>query len=245
MFHNKVAVVTGASSGFGYETALGLANSGAKVFAVARRGARLQELAKQNSRIVPVVLDITGDLEPLRVALAKSSADILINNAGLAWGKESIENAPRKKWETMIDTNVKALIAVTQLALPQMIAKKSGDIVNVGSIAGFEFYQGGAAYCASKAAVRALTKAWRDDLCGKGIRVIGIHPGAAETEFSLVRFDGEQQKSDEVYRGMTPLSAKDVANAILWSLSCPRHVNVESMIIMPTEQASVFHVHRS
>lgn len=243
-FLGKTAVVTGASSGFGFEVALQLAREGAKVFACARREDRLNDLKSKHAGIVPVVMDVCGDLMPLQQIVANQPIDMLINNAGLAWGKESVEEAPRQKWETMIDTNVKALIAVTQFVLPGMIQRKTGDIVNVGSIAGYEFYAGGAAYCASKAAVVALTKAWRDDLCGQGIRVMGIHPGAAETEFSLVRFDGDKTKAQAVYQGMQPLTAVDIANAILWSLSCPRHMNVESMVILPTAQANVFHVHR-
>jgi len=144
----------------------------------------------------------------------------------------------------MIDTNVKALISVTQLIVPKMIEQQEGSIVNMGSIAAHEFYGGGAAYCASKAAVKALTKAWRQDLLGKGIRVIGIHPGMVNTEFSKVRFDGDQSRADTVYQGMTPLSGKDIADAVLWTLNCPKHMTVESMTVMPTQQANCWRVDR-
>lgn len=244
MFSNKTAVVTGASSGIGYETARLLAKKQARVFAVARRQDRLQSLAAEFSNIVPVPLDVCGDLSILLEALNGDAVDILVNNAGLAWGKEPVQEAPREKWETMIDTNVKALISVTQALLPQLQKAPQGNIVNMGSIASFEFYGGGAAYCASKAAVRALTKAWRSDLLEKGIRVIGIHPGMVETEFSVVRFDGDQKAAHDVYQGMKPLTGLDVAESVVWALSCPEHVNVESLVLMPTDQASCFKTHR-
>lgn len=245
MFQNKTAIVTGASSGIGYETALLLAKKGAHVIAVARREDRLRDLASQEKNITPVVLDVTDDLSALDVFLQNKKIDILVNNAGLAWGKEPIMEAPRQKWETMIDTNIKALIAMTQKILPFFLKNGGGDIVNIGSIAAYEYYGGGAQYAATKAAVRALTESWRHDLIGKNIRVMGIHPGMVDTEFSLVRFDGDKAKADQVYSGMTPLTGKDIAEAIVWSLSCPRHVNIQSMVIMPTEQANVWNVHRN
>lgn len=245
MFQNKTAIVTGASSGIGYETALFLAKKGTHVIAVARREDRLRDLASQEKNITPVVLDVTDDLSALDVFLQNKKIDILVNNAGLAWGKEPIMEAPRQKWETMIDTNIKALIAMTQKILPFFLKNGGGDIVNIGSIAAYEYYGGGAQYAATKAAVRALTESWRHDLIGKNIRVMGIHPGMVDTEFSLVRFDGDKAKADQVYSGMTPLTGKDIAEAIVWSLSCPRHVNIQSMVIMPTEQANVWNVHRN
>lgn len=245
MFNDKIAIVTGASSGIGYETALLLAQNGCHVIAVARRGDRLQNLVTQEKNITPVILDVTGDLSALDTVLQNKKIDILVNNAGLAWGKESIVEAPRQKWETMIDTNIKALIAMTQKILPIFLKNGGGDIVNIGSIAAYEYYGGGAQYAATKAAVRALTESWRHDLLGKNIRVIGIHPGMVDTEFSLVRFDGDKTKADQVYSGMMPLAAKDIAEAIVWSLACPRHVNIQSMVIMPTQQANVWNIHRS
>lgn len=245
MLKNKTAIVTGASSGIGFSTARLLAQKGATVIAVARREDRLQELADQSKNIIPVVLDVTGDLSDLDLFLQDRKIDILVNNAGLAWGKESITEAPRQKWETMIDTNIKALIAMTQKVLPSLLKNGGGDIVNIGSIAAYEYYGGGAQYAATKAAVRALTESWRHDLLGKNMRVMGIHPGMVDTEFSLVRFDGNKNQADHVYRGMTPLTGNDVAEAIVWMLSCPRHVNVQSLVIMPTEQANVWNVFRS
>ena len=244
MFKNKTAIVTGASSGIGLETARLLAQKGASVLAVARRQERLKELSAESKNITPVVLDVTGDLSVLDSFLKERKIDILVNNAGGALGKEPITEAPKQKWDTMIDTNVKALIAMTQNVLPSLLKNGGGDIVNLGSIAAYEYYGGGAQYAATKAAVRALTEAWRHDLIGKNIRVMGIHPGMVDTEFSLVRFGGDQKMADKVYQGMTPLTGKDIAEAIVWMLSCPRHVNVQSVVIMPTEQANVWNVHR-
>ncbi len=243
--NSKTALITGASSGIGYETSLLLAQNGTRVFAIARREDRLQELAKKSPNITPVVLDVTGDLKKLVEILAKNKIDILVNNAGGAFGRETLAEAPADKLHKMIDVNLTALVNVTQKVLPQMIQNKSGDIVNIGSIAAFEHYAGGAVYCAVKAGVNAITKSLRHEVLGKNIRVIGIHPGLANTEFSLTRFDGDKEKADAVYAGLTPLSGRDIAEAIVWSLSAPRHVTIESMTIMPTEQASVWGIWRS
>lgn len=236
-FSHKTAVVTGASSGIGLAGALDLARRGCRVFAVARRADRLAALAGRDKSIIPVVQDVTKPLDALSEAIGSEKIDVLVNNAGLAWGRDKLQDMPRERWETMLDVNVKGLIAVTQLILPRMIAAKEGDIVNVGSIAGYESYEGGSGYCASKAAVRAITESLRHDTLGTGVRVMGIHPGMVETEFSLVRFDGDAAKSKKVYEGMTPLAAEDVADAIVWALSRPRHVNIDSLVILASDQA--------
>lgn len=247
-FTAKTAIVTGASSGIGRATALMLAKQGARVFAVARREDRLQDLARENANLTPVVQDVTelraNEDSPLRQAIQNEKIDILVNAAGLAWGRESIQDMPRQKWETMLDVNVKGLLAVSQLVLPKMIAADLGDIVNIGSVAGYEAYAGGAGYCASKFAVRAITESMRHDLLGKGIRVVGIHPGMVETEFSLVRFDGDVDKAKKVYEGMRPLTADDIAETVLWTLSRPRHVNIDSLVILASDQAGAAKVHR-
>lgn len=243
-FSSKTAVVTGASSGIGRATVLGLARGGCRVFAVARRAERLASLAGQSPFLVPVEQDVTKPLDALKTAIGSEKIDILVNGAGLAWGRDKLQDAPQERWETMIDVNVKGLIAVTQLVLPRMIRAGSGDIVNVGSIAGYESYEGGAGYCASKAAVRAFTESLRHDTLGTGVRVMGIHPGMVETEFSLVRFDGDAAKAKKVYEGMTPLAAEDVAESVLWMLSRPRHVNVDSLVILATDQAGAAKVQR-
>lgn len=243
-FIGKTAIVTGASSGIGRATALMLAKKGAHVFAVARREARLLELARENTNLTAVVQDVCQPLTKLESAIGNQKIDILVNAAGLAWGREAIHEMPRQKWETMLDVNVKGLLAVTQLILPKMITAGSGDVVNIGSIAGYEAYAGGAGYCASKFAVRAITESMRHDLLGKGVRVVGIHPGMVETEFSLVRFDGDVDKAKKVYDGMRPLTAEDIAETVLWTLSRPRHVNIDSLVILSSDQAGATRVHR-
>jgi NADP-dependent 3-hydroxy acid dehydrogenase YdfG len=242
---NTTALVTGASSGIGYATTLMLAQNGVTVYAAARREDRLKELASHSNLIHPLVLDVTGSLAALETIVAQTPIDILVNNAGGALGLDPIDTAPESSWNGMIDVNVKALIAVTQVVAPGMKQRRRGDIVNIGSIAAFEYYGGGSVYCATKAAVAALTKAWREDFLGTGIRVMGIHPGMADTEFSVVRFGGNVDRAQQVYRGTEPLVADDIARAIVWSLSAPRHVTVESMVLMPTAQSSIWKVHRT
>lgn len=243
-YSGKTAVVTGASSGIGQALAKMLAQSGAKVFAVARREDRLKALSTEFPNIVPVMQDITQPLDNLAAAIEGQSIDVLFNNAGGALGREPIQEYNPQKWQGMIDMNVSGLIAVTQLILPRMIAAGTGDVMNVGSISAYQVYGGGSVYCATKFAVRALTEAWQQDVIGTGVRIMGIHPGLVDTEFSKVRFDGNQNKADAVYENMTPLSAEDVAESALWMLSRPRHVNLSSVMILPTDQASTFHVHR-
>ena len=240
----KLVLITGASAGFGRATTLKMAELGADVLAVARRKDKLVELTQKFSNITAVEQDITKPLKSLEKAIQNRPVDILINNAGLALGRDPIQDLKIEDFEAMMDLNVKALIRVTQLVLPQMIERKSGDIVNLGSIAGYFAYAGGSVYNATKFAVRAMTEAWRQDLNGKGIRVIGIHPGMAETEFSLVRFRGDKDLAKKPYEGFQPLSAEDVADAIVWTVLRPKHVNIQSLVIMPTDQASVGMIHR-
>lgn len=244
-FTGKTAIVTGASSGIGLEVATQLASSGATVYAVARRFERLQALVKDfPNQVIAVTQDVTAPLTELQKAIAGRRIDILVNNAGGALGRDSIEDCAPEKWQGMIDKNLTSLIAVTQLVLPQMLTQASGDILNVGSIAGLETYAQGSVYCAVKAGVVALTDAWQKDLLGKGIRVMAVHPGLVETEFSVVRFAGDVEKAKAVYAGMQPLTAVDVADTIVWMLSRPKHVNVPSLTLLPTAQAGASMVHR-
>jgi NADP-dependent 3-hydroxy acid dehydrogenase YdfG len=168
-----------------------------------------------------------------------SQVDVLINSAGLAFGREPIQEGNPEEWDVVIDTNVKGLLYVTRAFLPQMIAKGGGHIVNMGSAAGHWAYPSGNIYSATKFAVRALTESLRMDLNGTGIRVSEVSPGMVETEFSDVRFKGDQQKAKSVYAGMTPLTATDVAETILWCVQRPAHVNIQEVVIFPTDQASV------
>jgi len=239
-FSKKRALVTGASAGIGYATTEALAGQGAQVYALARREKRLTELQeKWPEQIIPVVHDLREPIASLNSKLDFQNIDILINNAGLALGTDRIQEARADDWREMFQINVLAVIELTQKVLPAMIKRQSGDIVNIGSVAGYQTYAGGSVYSATKFCLRALTEAWRKDLLGTGTRVIGIHPGMVETEFSEVRFRGDRLKAKEVYKGFDALSGKDVADAIVWSLSCPRHVNVESLLLMPTAQAAV------
>ncbi|MBU0504664.1 SDR family NAD(P)-dependent oxidoreductase [bacterium] len=241
----KVAVVTGASSGIGESLTRMLAENNVKVFAVARRKDRLDKLAAVSTNIIPIVQDVTKELKALEDAIKNERIDILVNNAGGALGKDSIQDAPKEKWLGMIERNVTGLIEVSQLIIPKMIKQGSGDVINVGSIAGLQPYSGGSVYCGSKAMVRFMSEAWQQDLIGKGIRVMIINPGLVETEFSIVRFDGDKEAAAKVYENMEPLRAEDVAQNIVWMLAQPKHVNLMSVTIMPTHQASATMVWRN
>lgn len=244
-FENKLCLITGASAGIGLATAQQLAKLGARVIAVARRIEKLADLKSKFSNIEVVQQDVRAPLDALRNALKERKVDILINNAGLALGRDPIGKIREDDLTTMIDTNIRALVSVTQVVLPKMIEARDGDIVNLGSIAAFQTYGGGAIYGATKFAVRAMTDAFRQDLIGKGVRVIGIHPGMVETEFSIVRYGGDQEAAKKVYAGMHPLTAEDIAETIVWTLSRPRHINIQSLLIMPTDQVSVREIHRT
>ncbi len=247
----KWALVTGATSGIGEATAMRLAAMNINLILVGRRVERLQGLEKMFKNSVKVVtasLDVrnskavqsfvTGHKEQL------SQVEILVNNAGLAKGTEKVQDANTDDWDVMIDTNLKGLLYFTRALLPFMIKRKQGHIVNVGSVAGRWTYPGGAVYCASKFAVRGFTEGLRMDLIGTPIRITNIEPGMVETEFSEVRL-GSKEKGRKVYEGMTPLSADDVAESIIWSLNRPAHVNVQELVLFPTDQPAVGMVHRA
>lgn len=243
------SVITGASSGIGEATALAFARKKHKLILIARRVGRLEKLKKlclqQGATAVQVLqMDLRSkkDLQVLQSKLKNEKIDILVNNAGLAKGVELVQNANPDDWDAMIDTNVKALLKVTYSLLPQLI-QSGGHIVNVGSVAGRLVYEGGAVYCATKFAVRAFSEGLRMDLKGTGVRVSNIEPGMVNTEFSLVRL-GNQQKADAVYQDMMPLLANDIAQSILWVVECPPHVNIQELVIYPTDQASVGQVVR-
>lgn len=240
----KSALITGASAGIGAETALQLAALGVKVFGVARRLERLKELSKKADLIEPVVCDLTKSLAPIEKLISKNQIDILVNNAGLAKGRRGLDETQEADIDLVLETNIRSLLKLTKLVLPQMISRGTGDIVNLGSVAGLFAYPGGTVYCASKFAVHGISQALRMDLIGKDIRVIEICPGMVETEFSVVRYGGDTEKAKKVYEGMTPLTAKDIAETILFSLSRPRHVNIQNLVIMPTDQAAITMVHR-
>lgn len=247
----KIALVTGATSGIGRATALKLAEAGYSVIITGRRKNLLTELEKEItpiSKAYSLCFDVSKRKE---VDLAIDSLpeewkniEVLINNAGLAVGLSSFQNGEIDDWEIMIDTNIKGLLYVTRKVVPFMTARKKGHIVNIGSIAGKDVYPLGNIYCATKFAVDALTKAMRIDMLKKHIKVTGICPGMVETEFSLVRFKGDEAFANSVYQGITPLKAEDVADVIVFAVTRPPHVNLNDIVIMPTEQASAYVVNR-
>jgi len=246
----KTVLITGASSGIGAACARQFAASGANLILCARRLERLQALAKELSsvEVLPLPLDIT-DADAINEAFVNlpktwQNIDILINNAGLALGREPIFASKMADLERMFDTNVKGLLYMTRQVLVNMLERNVGHIVNIGSIAGRQVYPGGNVYCASKHAVRALSQGLKLDLLGYNIKVSLIEPGMVETEFSEVRFAGDKEKARSVYQGFTPLTANDIADAVIYCTSRPAHVNIDDIILMPSAQASAEHVYR-
>jgi len=244
-------MITGATSGIGRATAFKLAEAGYSVIITGRRWNLLAELEKKIlpiSRVLALSFDVSKR-EEVDHAMEKLPAEwknieILINNAGLASGLSTIQKGDIDDWEIMINTNVKGLLYVTKKVIPNMIANKKGHIVNIGSIAGKEVYPSGNVYCATKHAVDAITKAMRIDLLEHDIKVTGICPGMVETEFSLVRFKGNRENAKNVYDGIEPLKAEDVADVILFAITRPPHVNLNDIVIMPTAQASTSVINR-
>ncbi len=243
----KWALVTGASSGFGKAIAEKLASESMNIILTGRRLERLRILASQletNFKIETKILnfDIGKKAECeakfLELGPIADQLEVLVNNAGLALGVDKIQEGKFADWDEMIDTNVKGLLYLTRLTLPHMIAKNSGHIVNIGSVAGRWTYPGGAIYSATKFAVRGITESMRMDLMGKNIRVTNIEPGMAETEFSEVRL-GDAKKAKQVYQGVSALSAQDIAEAVSFCVNRPKHVNVSELVIYPTAQAGV------
>lgn len=249
----RLALVTGATSGFGLAIARRFAAEGARVVVTGRREDRLRTIAKELSAkhgvpVTPLVFDVR-DRSAVEAALKGerdllTTLDIVVNNAGLAAGLDPVQSADPDDWERMIDTNVKGLLWVTRTVLPGMIERKRGDVVNIGSVAGHQAYGGGSVYAATKFAVRAISEALRYDVLGTGVRVMNVAPGLAETEFSLVRFEGDEARAKSVYRGVQPLTAEDVADAVAWAVTRPAHVNVQEILLMPTDQASAYALHR-
>lgn len=248
----KTALVTGATSGIGKATALKLARLNYRLIITGRRAERLKTLSQELEALGAPSTMLCFDIRD-RQATTKAfenlpedykTIDLLVNNAGLASTAEPIQNGDWNDWEAMIDTNIKGLLAMSQLIIPGMIERKSGHIINVSSIAGKEAYANGNVYCASKHAVDALTKGMRIDLLPYRIKVSSISPGMVDTEFSLVRYHGDQKKADAVYKGLTPLYAEDVADAIEFMVTRPSHVNINDLLLMPTAQASAAYNHR-
>lgn len=250
---NKVVFVTGASSGIGRSCALAFAREGAKILMCARRADRLRALATELKKGFGVPVHVFGLDVRNQPAVEKAIGalpgewrpiEVLVNNAGLSRGLTKLHEGLLSDWEEMIDTNVKGLLYVSRAVILGMVERGSGHVINIGSIAGYEVYPGGNVYCATKFAVRALSKGLRLDLNGTPIRVSEVAPGMVETEFSVVRFHGDMDRADKVYKGLTPLSPDDIADAVVWCATRPPHVNVSEMIVMPTAQASTTLVDR-
>jgi 3-hydroxy acid dehydrogenase / malonic semialdehyde reductase len=236
------ALVTGATSGIGEACAARLIQEGHRVVAAGRRGDRLAALADRlGPRLHPVILDVTRRhevVEALKGLSAPFAAlDVLVNSAGMALGLEPAPRASLEDWDRMIETNCKALVAMTRLVLPGMVERGRGHIVNIGSVAGTYPYPGGNVYGATKAFVQQFSLALRSDLLGTPLRVTNIEPGMVDTEFSMVRFGGDTARASSVYAGMTPLVAADIADAVVFCVTRPAHVNVNTIEIMPVQQA--------
>ncbi|MDE3213993.1 MAG: SDR family NAD(P)-dependent oxidoreductase [Bacteroidota bacterium] len=250
---NKIVLITGATSGIGLACAHKYAAAGDHLILTGRRKDRLNEIEEEliqahGIRVRTLHFDVR-DKDAVRTAIASlegnwKQVDILINNAGLALGRDYFEEASMDDWETMIHTNISGLLYVTREILPFMIERKKGHIINLGSVAGDDVYERGNVYCGTKFAVGAISRSMRIDLLRHGIKVTNIKPGAVETEFSIVRFHGDKQSADKVYEGFTPLSGADIADTIYYCTSLPAHVCINDLDITPLAQANGIYLHR-
>lgn len=251
---NKIILITGATSGIGKACAEKFAAANFNLILTGRRADRLTEIKTNLEAMHPVeVLTCCFDVQDREAVFSNidnlpeawRNIDILLNNAGLALGKDSFENADLDDWDTMMHTNVDGLLYMSRAVLPCMIKHKKGHIINIGSIAGKEVYENGNVYCASKFAVDAISKSMRIDLLKYGIKVTAIHPGAVETEFSLVRYKGDETKANAAYDGFIPLTAMDIADTVFYSASLPSHVCINELIITCTQQAGTYYFNKN
>lgn len=249
----KIVFITGASSGIGAATAIAFAGQGAKLLLAARRAGKLSEIASMaKERGADAVHSFHLDVRN-RHAVQRAvdelpaewaEIDVLVNNAGLSRGMEKLYTGKSEDWDEMIDTNIKGLLHVTRAVVPGMVVRRRGHVVTLGSMAGEIVYPNGAVYCGSKAGARAISDGLREDLLGTPVRVTSIDPGLVETEFSQVRFHGDAHRAAKVYQGLTPLVAEDVADAILWAVTRPAHVNIARISLSSIHQANTLLVHR-
>ncbi len=249
----KTALITGATSGIGEATARLLAEEGYDLILTGRRSQRLRALKKELEKdfrieVLPLSFDVR-DRQQCEAELGSlpegfREIDLLVNNAGLAAGLEHIDKGDPNDWDAMVDTNVKGLLYITRIVSGMMVRQGRGHIVNIGSTAGTQPYENGAVYCATKHAVHALSQAMRADLLRSGIKVTEIRPGMVETEFSVVRFHGDRERAGDVYRGIVPLTGEDVAEAVVWAVSQPAHVNVDEIVITASQQAGAYYTYR-
>ncbi|SDD67552.1 NADP-dependent 3-hydroxy acid dehydrogenase YdfG [Algoriphagus faecimaris] len=248
----KIALITGATSGIGKACALILAKNGYDIIATGRRTDRLEALKNEmpeGRKLLPLTFDVR-DKEAVFKLLGNlpepwKNIDILVNNAGNAHGLDPIQTGDTADWDAMIDINVKGLLYVSKAIIPTMCERKSGTIINIGSIAGKEVYPNGNVYCGSKHAVDAITQGMRIDLNPFGVKVIGIHPGLVETEFSLVRFKGDEERAEKIYQGYEPLLAQDIAEIVEFCVNRPPHVVLADIVVLPTAQASATLVNKN
>ena len=253
MLDGRTVLITGASAGIGEACAVVFAAEGARLILAARRRERLEVLAARlteaHGAAVHVIDFDVRQREAVNVAIESlpvecGSIDVLINNAGLSRGLDRLHEGVPDDWEEMIDTNIKGLLWVDRAVTPGMVQRGGGHVIHIGSIAGRQTYPRGNVYCATKHAVRALTDGLRLDLAGTGVRVTSIDPGMVDTEFSMVRFHGDRERAENVYHGMTPLAADDVAQAVLFAATRPPHVTVGEVLLLPTDQASATQIYR-
>ena len=250
---DKRVLITGASAGFGAACAMAFAARGAHLELWARRGERLEDLRAEVAKahrvdVHTLVIDVR-DRNAVKEAVADlygagRHVDVLVNNAGLAAGLDPIHEGDYEDWDAMIDTNLKGLLNVSREVMPHMVARNAGHVINIGSVAGYFAYPRGNVYCATKYAVRGLTECMSVDMFGTKVRISSVDPGAAETEFSLVRFHGDEERANKVYEGLQALSAEDVADAVVYVAGAPEHVNVSKLVLMPTAQRNPYMIHR-
>jgi 3-hydroxy acid dehydrogenase/malonic semialdehyde reductase len=249
----RTVLITGASAGIGAACARAFAAEGARLVLCARRAGRLEEAAEKLRGAGTDVLLLELDVRDAAAVAERIGGlapewreiDVLVNNAGLGRGLDKLWQGSPADWDEMVDTNVKGLLYVTGAVVPGMVERGRGHVINLGSVAGHEVYPGGAVYCATKHAVKAITQGLRMDVLGTGIRVSTVDPGMVETEFSVVRFHGDEERAKNVYRNMTALTADDIAETIVWVATRPHHVCIDEVIIKPTDQASATMVHRT
>lgn len=249
----QIVVITGASSGIGASCAKMFAKEGASLILAARRRDKLEQVATEikqtyQSQIYLLEMDVS-DRHGVATSLTSlpeswRNVDILVNNAGLSRGLDKLQSGDIENWEEMIDTNIKGLLYVTRSLLPGMVERNQGHIINIGSIAGHQTYPGGNVYCATKAAVRALSQGLKMDLLGTPIRVSSVDPGTVETDFSKVRFRGDTEKAAKVYQGMNPLTPDDIAEIVVFCATRPAHVNLSEVLVLATDQSSATMIHR-
>lgn len=250
---SKIALITGATAGIGEACAEKFATNGWKLILTGRREARLAALAQRLQETHQIAVHTLAfdvrDRAAVDAAVASipdafRPVDLLLNNAGLALGKSTVQDAEVEDWDTMIDTNVKGLLYMTRAVVPEMLARKSGHVINIGSLAGREVYPGGNVYCATKHAVEALSRAMRIDFLEAGVKVTSISPGLVDTEFSTVRFKGDKAMADRVYEGFAPLYAPDIAESVFWAAQQPAHVCINDIFLTCTAQATSTIVHK-